>query len=212
MPSTSRFKKLVASLCLLSTLPLFSSEDPAQTPPPPASKCLFSVDAKVGAYFLLNSTIRDLYGPVLPAFTLEGNADVYKGLTVWLDGSYIFGNGGNSYGGSHLNFIPITLGLKYVYSIMQSMDVYAGAGAAYSFLITRDHSPYVHEKNHSNNWGFVAKSGFIYHCTQHLQVEGFANYMYQEFHFTGTEEDPLVYRTNAFLNGVEVGASVGYNF
>jgi outer membrane protein W len=95
---------------------------------------------------------------------------------------------------------------------MHSLDVYVGAGPCYSFLITRDRSPYVHKKNHSNNWGFVAKSGLIYHCTTHLQVEGFVDYMYQEFHFFGTEKDPLVYRTNAFLNGMEVGAGVGYNF
>lgn len=119
------------------------ADDPQ--PPSPDSSCLFSLDAKVGAFFLLNSTARDLYGPVLPAFTLEGNVNVYKGLTVWLDGSYIVGNGSNSYGWSHLNFIPLSLGLKYVYPVMQSLDFYAGAGACYSFLITRDHSPYVHK-------------------------------------------------------------------
>jgi len=205
-------KKLSASICVLATLPLLSAESPSDEAPLPSSNCLFSIDAKVGAYFLLNSNVRDIYGPVLPAFTLEGNVNIYKGLTVWLDGSYIFGNGGHSYGSSHLNFIPITLGLKYVYFIMDSMDIYAGAGPAYSFLITRDHSPYVHEKSHSNNWGFVAKSGFIYHCAKHLQVEGFVDYVYQEFHFSGTEEDPFVYRNNAFLNGIEIGASVGYNF
>jgi outer membrane protein W len=95
---------------------------------------------------------------------------------------------------------------------MRSVDFYAGAGPCYSFLITRDHSPYVHEKSSSNNWGFVAKSGFIYHCTKHLQVEGFVDYMYQEFHFANTDKDPFVYRTNTFLSGIEVGASVGYNF
>jgi len=199
-------KNLVAPICILSTLPLIASDTP------PDTNCLFSIDAKVGAYFLLNSTIRDLYGPVLPVFTLEGNVNVYKRLGVWLDGSYIFGNGTYSYGSSHLNFIPISLGLKYVCSIMQSLDLYAGAGPCYSFLITRDRSPYVHEKNHSDNWGFVVKSGFIYHWTTHLQVEGFVDYMYQEFHFSGTGKDPFVYRTNAFLNGIEVGAGVGYNF
>ncbi len=212
MHTSNQLKKILGSFCAIAVLsqanPLLASETPPQPPP----KDLFSIDAKVGAFFLLNSNARDLYGPVLPSFTLEGNANVYKGLTVWLDGSYIFGNGGNAYGWSHLNFIPLSLGLKYAYCIAPSMDFYAGAGPCYSFLITRDHSSYVQEKNYSNNWGFVAKSGFIYHCTQHLFVEGFANYVYQQFHFGKTSSDPLVYRTDAFLNGVEVGASFGYSF
>jgi len=173
---------------------------------------VFSLSAKTGAFFLLNGTARDLYGPVLPSFTLEANADVYKGLTLWVDGSYLFGNGSNFDGSSHLNFIPLSLGLKYVHSFSDRMDFYAGAGPCYSFLILRDRSPYVHKKTSLNNWGGVAKSGFVYRCTEHFRVEGFLNYMYQEFHFSGTWKNPFVYRTDAYLNGIEVGAGFGYQF
>jgi outer membrane protein W len=174
----------------------------------------FSINVKVGAYFLLGSRASEIFGSALPAFTLEGNARVFKNLNIWLGASYLFGNGTaiGSHDKTHLNFVPISLGLKYVYPISPFVDAYLGAGPCYSFLNTRDHSSFVHKKVSKENWGAIVKSGLIYKYNNNLFFEGFINYTYQKFNFRNTSNDPFVYRNDLDLSGIELGVSVGWGF
>ena len=174
----------------------------------------FSVEAQFAAYFPLDSTVGHIYGYALPAFTLEASWQ-WQCMSIWLDGSYIFGSGhsiGCGGGPTHLNFVPITLGVKYIYPMCDSTDLYIGLGACYSFLNTRDHSEYVHENTSGNNAGAILKTGVVYHYCDGIFFEGFFNYQYQKFYFHKTETNPFVYRHDVDMSNLQLGVAVGWEF
>jgi hypothetical protein len=173
----------------------------------------FSVSAQTAVFIPLDSKVRRIYGSALPAFTLEGNWK-YQCWNVWLNSSYIFGNG-HAIGSSdktHLNLVPITFGLKYIYTLCNSTDLYLGLGGSYGFLNIRDHSDFVHKKVSKNRFGGIVKSGIIYNYCENIFFEGFFNYTYQRFTFSKTSNDPFVYRHDADLSSLQLGAGVGMKF
>lgn len=174
----------------------------------------FSVEAQYAAFFPVDSKVRRIYGSALPAFTLEGNWR-YQCWDLWLNGSYIFGHGhstGPCKNKTHLNLVPISLGVKYLYSLCDCMEVYFGLGACYSFLNTRDHSEFVHEKVSSKGFGGVIKTGFVYNYCENFFLEGVLNYTYQRFTFSSTSVDPFVYRQDANLSSLQLGLGFGLKF
>lgn len=175
----------------------------------------FSIEAQTAAFFPLSSTIRHIYGSALPMFTLAVNWWFQKSWAVWLDSSYVFGNGhatGFVHESTHLSFVPITAGLKYFYRICNATDLYAGFGPSYSFLYTVDRSQYVHRHTSANSFGFTVKTGVIYYFKDWWFVQGFFNYMYQKMHFHRTESDPFVVRRTANLSSLQLGAGAGLKF
>lgn len=180
-----------------------------------ASPCDISLDAKCAAFFPLDSKVRKIYGSALPMVTLEANARLCPLWEAWLDSSYVFADG-KSYGwygkDTHLSFVPISLGVKYFYSLCDGTDLYVGAGPCYSFFTTKDHNSLVHKITSKKQWGAVFKSGFRYHQSDCTFVEGFFNYMYQELSFGKTSDDPFVYRHDANLSSLQLGVAIGRNF
>ena len=175
----------------------------------------FSLEAQYATVFPLDSKVGRIYGYALPSFTLQGSWN-YKCWSIWLDGSYTFANGEAIGCGSgrktHLSFVPITLGVKYIYTVCQDTEVYFGLGACYSFLNTKDHSEYVHEKTSANNTGAIVKTGFVYHYCDGFFLEGFFNYMYQKFYFHKEETDPFVYRNDVDFSSLQLGVGIGWTF
>jgi outer membrane protein len=175
----------------------------------------FLIEADAAAFFPLSSAVRRIYGTALPSFTLEFNWRFYKHWGVWLDGSYVFGNGhamGYGHESTHLSFVPITAGAKYFYPLGESIDLYMGLGPCYSFLNTTDHSRHVHKKTSANNFGATVKTGFIYHCNKRVFLDFFFNYMFQTMHFHKTESDPFVYRHDVNLSSLQLGGGIGLEF
>jgi hypothetical protein len=174
----------------------------------------FSVEAQYAAFFPLDSKVRRIYKSALPSFTLEGNWQC-QCWGLWLNGSYVFGNGhaiGCGRNKTHLNLVPITFGVKYIYSVCDSASLYLGLGASYSFLNIRDHSDFVHKKVSSNGFGGVIKTGFVYNYCENIFLEGFLNYLYQRFTFPKTGSDPFVYRQDANLSALQLGIGLGMKF
>lgn len=174
----------------------------------------FSAAVQCAAFFPLDSDVHRIYGSALPAFTIEGNWQ-RECFGLWLNASYVFGNG-HAYGGggykTHLNLVPISLGVKYIYSLCDSTDFYVGLGACYSFMNTRDHSEFVHERVSSNGFGGIVKTGLTYIYCENIFFEGFLNYTYQRFSFSRTSNDPFVYRRDVDLSSLQLGVGLGMKF
>lgn len=176
------------------------------------------VTAKGAAFFPMSSKVRRIYGTALPAFSLEGNLKVWQGcgeLFLWIDGGYVFGNG-RSYGlgnnTTHVNLVPIGIGLKYLFGIFDCIDLYLAIGPCYSFLSCHDHSQDVHRKTAGNNVGGIVKTGIVYNATSRFFVEGFFNYCYQTFEFHGHASNPTVERCDVNFSSVQLGGGIGCRF
>ncbi len=175
----------------------------------------FSIEAQAAAFFPLGSTMRRVYGTALPLFTLEGNWRFHKSWDIWLDVSYVFGNGhsiGNNHNSTHLSFIPLSAGIKYLYQVGKSIDLYVGVGPCYSFLHTLDRSAYVHRHTSASNFGAIVKTGTVYYFANRWFIDGFFNYMYQRIFFHQSESEPVVYRDSANLSSLQLGAGIGIKF
>lgn len=175
----------------------------------------FSVEARYSAFFPLSSRARDIYKDALPCLELQGNINVTDNIIGFLSAGYIWSSGRSIGLGdkTELSLIPVVLGGKYLWCISDSLEAYLGAGVAYTWLRTHDHSDFVRKHTHKGTFGGVAQAGFYYHLCNNVFFEGFVDYIYQRFHFGDRNEgNRFVEGVNVNLSGLKVGVGVGTSF
>lgn len=173
-----------------------------------------SIEGRFAAFFPLDSKVCKIYNDALPSVEVEASMGIWNCLQGFFNASYVW-NEGRSIGlndKTNLELIPLAFGLKWVQPIMCDIDAYLGAGATYSFLRIKDHSPFVHEHVRKEEWGGTVKAGFIWHYTSCIFLEGFVDYYYTKFKFHTTNSEPFVYRHDADLSAVKLGFGLGYSF
>lgn len=132
-----------------------------------------------------------------------------------------------------LSIIPISLGIKLIYPILPCVDVYAGAGASYSFLRIRNHfekdeyssdyywsfssssSPAPFKKLiHKEDFGGLFKVGVQYAMSDSTFLDFFADYYLQHFRFSRNEdrEDRSLFKHRLDCSGFKFGAGLGVYF
>jgi opacity protein-like surface antigen len=167
------------------------------------------VEAKA-AYFRPTSPVfRDIYsdGGIYGA---EVSCQAWKELYGWVSGS-VFHKTGSSLG-SHdstkVTFVPIGLGLKYLFPI-DPVDLYLGGGILATYLHLTDDSPYViHERS---KWGVggIIKGGLLFNITHHVFIDVCSDYSWTQVGFHDTHHHHIVSH-DANLSGWSIGAGVGY--
>lgn len=170
--------------------------------------------AKFAAWFPLEKRARKIYHDAFPGVEIEA-ATTWCNWQPWVNVGYVWSRG-RSIGCSEktrLSLIPLTFGVNYLFPMCNCIDAYVGAGAAYSWLRTRDHSEFVSERVHKEAWGGVAKLGFYYNYSECIFFEGFVNYFYTRFRFRDSDDDVFfVERRNVNLSALKVGVGVGFKF
>lgn len=119
--------------------------------------------------------------------------------------------------------LPISLGLKAIYSICPFVDVYAGAGACYSFLRIKNkckddyyyrgfaHSPFKKEIDKSD-FGGVFKLGVHYAMSTSTYLDLFADYYTQKFDLSKKSRSCDVFRHDIDCSGFKIGLGFGVYF
>ncbi len=180
------------------------------------ASCLsgFEVEAKISAFFPSSKIIRRIYSDAIPYYELEIAKPFCNNWEAWLGVGYL-SNDGYALGCKNKTsfyLIPVTFGLKYLYSINPCMDLYTGAGACWSFLNNKDHSPFVHKNISDDALGGIFKLGFIYRIKEHVFIDIFTEYLYQHFSFKHHYEDHYTLRHNLNMSGFKIGGGLGFNF
>lgn len=172
------------------------------------------VEAKISAFVPSSKIIRRIYSDAIPYYELEVAKPFCNDWQVWLGVGYL-SNDGHSIGCENktsFQLVPVTFGLKYLYSINPCMDLYTGAGACWSFFKNKDHSPFVHQNISNNALGGIFKLGFIYRIKEHVFIDIFTEYLYQNFSFKHHYEDHYTIRNNLNMSGFKIGGGLGFNF
>lgn len=170
---------------------------------------------KYSAFFPFSSKVGRIYNDALPCLELETNINVCGNWIGFFNAGYIWDEG-RSLGLSNkteFSLVPLTLGLKRLWCFGESTDVYLGAGLAYSYLSTHDHSEFV--RQHTHKWGFggIFKTGFYYYYSDCFFFEGFADYLYQPYNFASSSNDGhFVEGTHLDMSGIKVGLGIGMNW
>ena len=212
-------KKLARSIFLSLVIFQFSSAEADVCCPSDCceASCFgdVTIEGRFSAFFPLGSRAREIYNDALPCLELQVATVICDCWQPWFNAGYIWSDG-NSIGcgnKTQLSVVPLSLGINYLFPLCDCVDWYIGAGALYSFLRTEDHSPYVHEHVRKNTWGGTARVGFYYQWTECLFLEGFLDYVYQEFDFSTDEDsDPYVVRNDVDLSALKLGVGLGYRF
>ncbi|OHE79062.1 MAG: hypothetical protein A3F67_03765 [Verrucomicrobia bacterium RIFCSPHIGHO2_12_FULL_41_10] len=168
-------------------------------------------EARFSYFYPSSHLFREIYGNGGINYELFIAARVWKGLNVWVAADY-FDETGRSLGAkqsTHIQIIPSTLGLQYIYPIY-FFRLHGGVGMKYFYAHTTNHSSYVDHEINQNGPGFIAEIGGMF-CYEHFLVDLFTNYSNKNFPSGSTNKSGV--ETNSLqVGGWNFGGGVGYEF
>lgn len=189
-----------------------------------------------GAYYQPSSKqLRKVYSSSLLDYQVTVAKRVHPFCEIWgeLDWTVKRGHGHKHYDYDYYGFrdrtrisiMPLSLGLKVIYPIFPFVDIYAGAGASYSFLRIKNtcredyyywgfsHSPFKKEI-YKYAFGGLFKVGFQVALSDSTFLDFFADYTLQRFHFSKHEDysGRSLFRHELDCSGFKLGAGFGVYF
>ncbi|MFA6916618.1 MAG: OmpW family outer membrane protein [Parachlamydiales bacterium] len=173
----------------------------------------WSIEGRGAAFIPLSNRFKNVYGDVLPEIQIEINKNIYCDWSIWANVGYLWKNG-HSIGldnKTRFEMAPISLGIKYYYTINDCWKAYLGVGAVYSLLHIHDDSSFVQRNVTKNEFGGVVKLGANYDINCNLYLDIFGDFRFQEFCFHSSSEASVT-RNNANLNGFILGVGLGWKF
>lgn len=200
----------------LSLIPLLLAICSFFSPIPLDALPLFTTrtEARIAYFQPTSSKVKKTYSDGWLDYQLELSQDLLLGLQAWGGVSWSYKQGHSTKTGSktNLHLIPTQLGLKYAFSILPRTQLYVGVGACYSYLHVKDHSPHVHHSTSKGAYGGIFRSGFYLRFSECFLFTAFADYFYQNFHFSHSKRNPSIERGSLNLSGYKTGAGFGMTF
>ena len=177
----------------------------------PGSRPSMAVEAKAAYFHPTDSKFRKIYSS-RGIYGAEYQFQAWRSLYGWASADY-YSSWGRSIGlrdRTHIYFVPLALGLKYLHSFNR-VDLYVGVGALGTYLHIRDHSPYAIPT--SCKWGFggIAKVGCTVNLPKSFFLDFFSDYSYTKVDFHNTHGHKIQ-RHRVDLSGCAVGGAIGYRF
>lgn len=175
-----------------------------------------SVEADVSVFFPISSNLRTIYGAAWPdlALSLDHISLIRKfpSINLFAIVNYQFASGHSEHGdeSTHINLVPITLGLKWVKKIHKRVEWYFGAAPKYYFMHITNNSPYVPRVTHQNGCGAFVTTGTFLYPKNHLVLDFFLNFSYMKFGAPHQPSNAVSFSTN--VAGLDLGAGVGWDF
>lgn len=163
------------------------------------------------AYFHPESTkFRRVYGSS-GIYGAEVSVQTWCNWYTWISGDF-FIKSGHSLGlkdKTNIYFIPIGLGLKYMYQYCD-WDFYGAGGVLGTYVHFHDHSPFVVQRSDNWGWGAIGKIGAIWnYCDFFLDLFTSYSWTHVGFH---EHHHLVIYRHEANLGGWAIGLGIGYRF
>lgn len=160
-------------------------------------------EVKVGYFIPTDAQFRNTYSEdgVLPS--IEASVRAWNRFFPWASVGY-FSKWGHTHSpreSTHLYFVPIGVGLKYIYSFSR-LSVYGGAGALPTYL-------HINRPQLEKRWGCggIVKAGVIADRLWGCFVDFFAEYSYLEI---STGRGASLHPAN--LSNFTIGGGIGYHF
>lgn len=171
------------------------------------------LEARASYFRPFSKTVRHLFHNGGVDYALEATFPVYRGLNIWGAVDY-FSRSGTMLGinrSVHLTIVPITLGLKYIYSFNRYYGLYAGAGGKYYFVEAVNRVYPMYHTTHRNGFGGVVEIGNLICVTKHFVIDVFGSASFKAV----DGPDHLPPNASSFridVGGWNVGGGLGYKF
>jgi hypothetical protein len=114
---------------------------------------------------------------------------------------------------THVDFMPLGIGLKYLACVSEHASLYVGIGFTPTLLQTKNCSPYVVQK--TSRWGFggIAKFGAFIDLSHNFLLDLFIDYSFVNVKSTCAQSATgYVQPHTAHLSGAIFGVGLGYTF
>jgi Outer membrane protein beta-barrel domain len=192
----------------------------------------YTLQVRFGSYDVCSRNLRKIYSNGWFDYQVEAGKRVLPNWEMWANVSWACKHGHvySSYGSVDYDFrnntrmyvLPVALGVKYVYSLLPFVDVYAGAGVCYSFLKIKNfckqkysywdlsESPFK-KSLRTSDWGGVIKVGAQYALSTYTFIDIYVDYYMQRF--TLSHNDPRnVLGSDIDVSGFKYGVGIGVYF
>lgn len=169
------------------------------------------VEAQAAYYQPTGHEFRAIYsGSVI--YGLELSVQSWRGLYAWASSSVLTKSGhslgfGNS---THLTFVPLGIGLKYLWRV-KFIDFYLGGGVLPTHLHIHNHSQYVVQKISKWGCGGIAKAGALFNLPNAFFIDVFTNYSYLKISNHNSRHGTITPHS-ADLSGFSFGGGIGYRW
>jgi hypothetical protein len=215
-------------LALLLTLPLQAAILGKKNPPqeiPEAEVCSVvepcqpcevypGIEVKAGYFFFGSSTMRDVYDEGGIDVQLSGSYSLWKWLGIYSSVEYFQRSGHTLNAGAptQIQGVPISLGLKPVFSPCDWLQYYFAIGPRYVFVWSHFDSSELEKHLDQNGFGGFVNTGFNFYPfdTSDFFIDLFAEYSYVKLDFHPHKEN--VYGEAAQVGGFTFGGGLGYAF
>jgi hypothetical protein len=168
-------------------------------------------EARVAYFIPTDAQFRHNFGEDGIISSVEASFNAGYNFWPWANISY-YGNAAHpDVGGgkkSHIYFIPIGAGLKYLYSF-ERFAVYGGLGVLPSYVHIENNSPLLVQTQEKWGCGGVAKVGLTANGLWNCFLDLFAEYSYIKIPFSNSP-DLVLHPAN--LSNFAIGGGIGYHF
>ena len=193
----------------------------------------WTLEVRGAYYYVPNKAVEKVYTSDWLDYQVEVAKRVHPFVEVWggFNMASKHGHASRVYGSYDYRFkdstrvyvLPFSLGLKLIYPLFPFVDVYAGAGACYSFLkiknFCKEHyssmgisrSPF-RKAIYKNDVGGVFKVGFQVALSETTFLDFFTDYYAQRFKLSEKSDPRYVFKRHIDCSGFKFGAGFGVYF
>jgi hypothetical protein len=176
------------------------------------SLCQPSVEVKAGYFFYTDNKMRSVFNDGGWDIQLSSSIPVWEGLQLYTSVEYIQTDGQSL--GSHQKTriwqVPVTIGLKSLFQLTDTVNYYFTIGPRYFYLNMRNHSSFVPSNIHNDNIGGFFGTGFTYSPCDNFFIDLFGEYSYEKIRLH--PGIPNVYSRRLQVGGLVFGGGLGYTF
>jgi hypothetical protein len=160
-------------------------------------------DVRVAAFYPQDSLFREIYGNWQIDYELEVGKLFLKNYEAWANINWMRTSGHSSLG-NHTSFqdLNFSIGGKYVFKFGTLKKFYLGLGINDAWVYVHNQYNYVKKRVYKNWIGGVAKMGFYVEPVEHLFIDVFIDYLYQQIRFADWQQ----------IGGLKLGAGLGFCF
>ena len=196
----------------------FREEVPIVCPPQEEVPCICAkspqplLEFKAGYFIFSSEKLRKVYDQGGVDIQLSTSYPVWRWLQIYGSIEYLQRHGSslNARQKTSIWEVPLSLGLKPVIEICQSMSYYLALGPRYFFVHAHNRSTFVDKNISQNGFGGFVNTGLHFFPVAHLLIDVFAEYSYGRLHFHPSKTN--VYGRAVQVGGFAFGAGLGYAF
>ncbi len=168
------------------------------------------LELRAAAFFPESKLYREIYG-TLPSLQLETSYPLIDNVRIWsnITGIYQTGHSIPLHDRTSILVLPWSLGLNYMCCCRYDVHMAFGAGASFTTIRIRDHSPYVRPITQRYEVGGLLK----FKITKSFNCVDFS--FFTDYFLVGVQvgkSDRCVSRHSADVGGLFVGLGVGKTF